>query len=149
DCEARELGFAEAREPMVVEARDLGDVAVREAVAEVPVTRPAPELAGKAVLVVGLARSGMAAARFLAARRAVVTANDRRAEAGLGAEPGGLGTLGARIVLGSHPAELFRAAALVVVSPGVPLALPVFAEAREAGAEVISEVELAARYLEG
>jgi UDP-N-acetylmuramoylalanine--D-glutamate ligase len=57
--------------------------------------------------------------------------------------------MGARVVLGSHPAELFRRAELVVVSPGVPLALPVFAEARAAGAEIVSEVELASRYLEG
>ena len=113
------------------------------------VTRPAPELAGKAVLVVGLARSGMAAARFLAARGAVVTANDARTDADLAAERAELTAMGVRVVTGSHPAELFRAAALVVVSPGVPLALPVFAEARAAGAEIVSEVELAARFLEG
>jgi UDP-N-acetylmuramoylalanine--D-glutamate ligase len=112
-------------------------------------TRPAPELAGKAVLVVGLARSGMAAARFLAARGAVVTANDLRADDALAPERAELEKLGARVVTGSHPAGIFRAAALIVVSPGVPLALPVFAEARASGAEVVSEVELAARYLEG
>lgn len=112
-------------------------------------TRPTPELAGKAALVVGLARSGMAAARFLAGHGAVVTANDQRGDAELAAERAELAALGAKVVLGSHPAELFRAASLVVVSPGVPLALPVFAQARAAGAEVISEVELGARYLEG
>ena len=137
------------REGAAFAARDMGDADAREGVEEDRLTRPAPELAGKAVLVVGLARSGMASARFLAARGAIVTANDQRPEAELGPERTELGSLGARVVLGSHPAELFRAASLVVVSPGVPLALPVFAEARAAGAEIVSEVELAARYLEG
>ena len=116
---------------------------------EVRMTRPAPELRGKSVLVIGLARSGMAAARFLSARGAVLTANDARTEADLGAERAELAGMGARVVLGSHPGELFRRADLVVVSPGVPLALPVFDEARAAGAEIVSEVELASRYLEG
>lgn len=114
-----------------------------------PMTRAATDLAGKAVLVVGLARSGMAAARFLAARGAVVTANDMRGNAELAAERAELEGLGAKVVTGGHPAGLFRGAAIVVVSPGVPLALPAFGEARAAGAEILSEVELAARYLEG
>jgi UDP-N-acetylmuramoylalanine--D-glutamate ligase len=112
-------------------------------------TRPAPELRGQRALVVGLARTGLAAAEFLAARGAVVTANDRRGEAELGAEKRALEQRGAAVVLGGHPEAIFRAADLVVVSPGVPLALPVFAAARAAGAEVVSEIELASRYLEG
>ena len=112
-------------------------------------TRRADALKGRRVLVVGLARSGMAAARFLAARGAIVTANDQRSADALGAERDALEALGARVVLGDHPAAIFRAAEMVVVSPGVPLALPVFAEARAAGAEIVAEIELAARYLEG
>jgi UDP-N-acetylmuramoylalanine--D-glutamate ligase len=112
-------------------------------------TRPATELKGRKVLVVGLARTGIAAAKFLAARGAVVTVNDARPEGELAREREALTALGAATVFGAHPAELFRSAELVVVSPGVPLALPVFAQARAAGAEILSEIELAARYLEG
>src|SRR5262249_19204176 len=53
------------------------------------------------------------------------------------------------VVARSHPPELFEKSDLIVVSPGVPLALEPFRRARAAGAEVISEVELAARFLRG
>ena len=49
-------------------------------------TRPADDLGGRRVLVVGLARSGMAAARFLTAHGARVTANDLRDDAALAPE---------------------------------------------------------------
>jgi hypothetical protein len=91
----------------------------------------------------------MAAARFLAARGAAVTANDARGEPDLAAERSTLESLGATVALGGHPEPLFRAADLVVVSPGVPLALAPFEAARRAGVEIVSEIELASRYLEG
>src|SRR5499426_1090086 len=56
---------------------------------------------------------------------------------------------GAEVVAGSHPPELFEKSGIIVVSPGVPLALEPFRRARAAGAQVISEVELAARFLRG
>ena len=112
-------------------------------------TRPADDLKGRRVLVVGLARSGMSAARFLLDRGAEVTVNDQRGAAELGGEARTLESLGAAVVLDGHPESIFRSAEMVVVSPGVPLALPVFAAARAGGAEILSEIELAARYLEG
>src|SRR5207249_3393294 len=67
----------------------------------------------------------------------------------LTAEKAEMEELGARVVVGGHPAEVFLEAEIVVVSPGVPLAFPGFEAARASGAEIVSEIELAARYLEG
>lgn len=103
---------------------------------------------GKKVLVVGMARSGIAAAQFLARLNARVTINDAKPEAELKEAPA-LREQGIDIVGGSHPRALFENSDLIVVSPGVPLALEVFAQARAAGVPVIAEVELAARFLRG
>jgi UDP-N-acetylmuramoylalanine--D-glutamate ligase len=101
------------------------------------------------VLVVGLAKSGAAAARFAASRGAHVTINDAKPLDRLGAEARALAASGIRVEAGGHPAELFRSADLDVVSPGVPANTPALDVARAAGAAVISEVELASRYLRG
>jgi UDP-N-acetylmuramoylalanine--D-glutamate ligase len=103
---------------------------------------------GQNILIVGLARSGAAAAEFLARRGAHVTANDSKPESELKEAPG-LRAKGIEIVAGSHPAELFENSDLIVASPGVPLALEPFRKARAAGVPVIGEVELAARFLRG
>lgn len=106
------------------------------------------ELVGRHFIVVGMARSGLAAARFLHSRGAKVTVNDARSEAELvEAEP--LRASGLSVVGGGHPRELFASADCIVVSPGVPLATPAFDWARQAGVEIIGEVELAARFLRG
>lgn len=109
---------------------------------------PMMEVAGKEILIVGAARSGAAAARFLRSRGARVTLNDAKPESGI-AGASELRALGVEIAAGGHPAELFEKAELIVVSPGVPLALEPFRRARAAGVEVIGEMELAARFLRG
>ena len=101
------------------------------------------------VLVVGLARSGVAAAAFLARRGAAVVAVDRKPEAELPPEALALRALGVRLELGPHRRETFLAASLVVVSPGVPWELPELAAARAAGVDVIAEIELGYRHLQG
>ena len=106
------------------------------------------QVEGKKILVVGLARSGVAAAEFLAARGAQVTVNDAKPEADL-PEAAGLRGKGIDVVAGAHPRALFETADLIVVSPGVPLALEVFAAARAAGVPIIGEPELAAAFLRG
>src|SRR5215475_7004458 len=106
------------------------------------------EVNGKNILVVGLARSGAAAAEFLLSRGARVVVNDAKPESEL-KEAYSLRAKGIEVVAGSHPPELFGKSDLIVVSPGVPLALEPFRRAREAGVEIISEVELAARFLRG
>ncbi len=98
---------------------------------------------------IGLARSGVAAAEFLVRHGAAVVATDRKLEAELPAEALALRSLGVRLELGPHRAETFTSASLVVVSPGVPWELPQLEAARRAGVPVIAEIELAYRHLQG
>lgn len=104
------------------------------------------ELKGKQVLVVGLARSGISAARFCASRGARVTVTDQAPAAKL---EGAVAKLGgcAALELGGHRPESFTGADLIVMSPGVP-ELPETTAARQAGVEVIAEIELAYRFLD-
>jgi UDP-N-acetylmuramoylalanine--D-glutamate ligase len=106
-------------------------------------------LEGMSVVVVGLARSGVAAAEFLARRGASVVATDLKGEGELPEEALSLRRLGVRLDLGGHRPETFAGASMVVVSPGVPWERPELAVAREAGAEVMAEIELAFRHLRG
>jgi UDP-N-acetylmuramoylalanine--D-glutamate ligase len=107
------------------------------------------ELAGKQVVVVGLARSGIAAAEFLVRRGARVVATDRRPAAELAAEAVTLGQRGVSLQLGGHDVRTFTGADLVVVSPGVPWDLPELRAAREAGVAVMAELELGSRHIRG
>ncbi len=106
-------------------------------------------LEGKNVLIVGLARSGIAAARYLQSHGARVTANDIKSEAQLGSATEGLRRLGVTLALGSHPVELFTGADLIVLSPGVPSELEALRAATHAGVAIISETELAASCMRG
>jgi len=107
------------------------------------------DLKGKKVLVVGIARSGVAAARLLASRGAMVIANDIKPESELGDATDELRTRGVMLSLGAHPEGLFVNAELIVLSPGVPADLAPLESARHAGVEIISEPELAGRFLRG
>jgi UDP-N-acetylmuramoylalanine--D-glutamate ligase len=107
------------------------------------------EIAGRKVLVIGAARSGIASARFLAQRGAIVALNDRKPVAEWPPEALDLKTEGVGHVEGEPPSWLLDQIDLVVVSPGVPTkAIPIrYADRR--GAEVIGEIELASRFLRG
>src|SRR5512143_1050349 len=107
------------------------------------------ELEGKPTVVVGLARSGIAAARFLARHGARVLATDRKPAGQLSEEAMSLERLGVDLELGHHPVQAFARAALVVVSPGVPWDMPELEAARRAGVPVMAEIELAYRNLVG
>ena len=102
---------------------------------------------GATVVVVGAARSGAAAARLLAARGARVVLTERRRE--IDESVRRLEDAGVELELGGHRAGTLARADLVVMSPGVPPALPVFDEARRRGVPLISELELAYRWLRG
>ncbi|HXB57806.1 MAG TPA: UDP-N-acetylmuramoyl-L-alanine--D-glutamate ligase [Vicinamibacteria bacterium] len=104
---------------------------------------------GKPIVVVGLARSGIAAAEFLARRGEAVVATDLREAGQLPAEAVRLAARGVRLELGGHHPETFAGAAQVVVSPGVPWEASALRTARAAGVPVIGEVELAFRHLQG
>jgi len=101
-------------------------------------------LAGRRVTVVGLAKSGLAAARLLHAAGAQVTAADAKPLEALGREAAALRDLGVRFVTGAAGAE----AELIVVSPGVPLDSPQLAPARARGVPIIGELELGWRAME-
>lgn len=102
------------------------------------------EVKGKEVLVFGLGISGIGAGSLLEKRGAQVVLYDGNANLDkeevkkkLGAESS------ARIIAGPFPEELLGELDLVVLSPGVPTDLPVIEKMREAGIEIIGEIELA------
>jgi UDP-N-acetylmuramoylalanine--D-glutamate ligase len=105
-------------------------------------------LEGKKVLVVGLGRTGEALCRFLLSRRARVTVSEKRGPEDLGNTVEFWTKRGVIVHTGSHQLSHFIESDLIVPSPGVPL-LPELEKARTAGVPVISEVELAFRFLKG
>ncbi len=105
------------------------------------------ELSRKKAMVVGLGDSGLAVVRFLTARGARVRVNDQRDAKTLGAAATEAEALGAELVLGGHSDGAFEDLDLIVVSPGVP-PLPQLDQAEERGVLVVSEVELAARFID-
>ena len=107
------------------------------------------EVVGKKVLVIGAGRSGVASARFLAARGAIVALNDAQPLEKWSAEALALKEQGVGCLSGEVPGWLLDQLELVVISPGVPVKSIPVRYAERAGAEVIGEVELASRYLKG
>jgi UDP-N-acetylmuramoylalanine--D-glutamate ligase len=106
-------------------------------------------VSGKKVLVMGAGRSGVASAKFLAARGATVALNDARPIEKWSADAVALKSEGVGCLPGELPGWLLDQLDLMVISPGVPTkAIPV-RYAERAGAEIIGEVELASRYLKG
>jgi UDP-N-acetylmuramoylalanine--D-glutamate ligase len=101
---------------------------------------------GKRVVVVGAARSGVAAAELLARRGARVILSDTHATVDGAAR---LAAAGVALELGGHTRETFASAELVVTSPGVPPELDVLDEPRRRGTEIIGELELASRWIQG
>jgi UDP-N-acetylmuramoylalanine--D-glutamate ligase len=105
------------------------------------------EIKGKKILIVGLGRAGLAAARFAVGRGAQVTITDAKPaemlERFMGELPEEVHT-----ELGGHREESFTEADLIVVSPGVP-PIDELRAAEAASVEVIDEAELAARYISG
>jgi len=102
----------------------------------------AAQLRGARVVVVGMARSGVAAAELLVEKGASVRAVDqntvdvpRLAELGIAIEP--------------QSEAAFAGADLIVLSPGVPADLAIFESARRLGVRLIGDLELASWFLEG
>ena len=107
------------------------------------------ELRGKHVLVIGLARTGIATARFCAEHGATVTASDAHAESELGAEVLSLREEGVKLELGGSSESSLLKQDLVIPSPGVPADAPLLQSARAKGITIWSEIELADRFLDG
>ena len=108
--------------------------------------RPAFSVTGLRVVVVGAARSGVAAAELLVRRGASVVLSDLRDRI---PDDARLLQAGVQLQLGRHARETFAAADLIVLSPGVPSNQPAIEHARRAGVPVMGELELASRWLRG
>jgi UDP-N-acetylmuramoylalanine--D-glutamate ligase len=105
------------------------------------------KFADQRVLVVGLGRSGLAAVELLAAQGARVLATDLKPLAELPEAAPVLARLGVEFRLQSP--DVFAAAEIIVISPGVPAGLEPLQQARRRGVPVIGEIELAGQFLQG
>jgi len=102
-------------------------------------------LPGTRALVVGAARSGVAAARLLKRHGLTVTICDRRPESEVGAAATALAADGVTCAWGRDDAGLVDGHEFLVWSPGIPIEHPVAVAARAAGRPVIGELELGYR----
>jgi len=105
------------------------------------------DFSGKKVLIVGLGRSGLSAARFLKRRRAVVTIADTATETQLGDAAAAANAMGMRLELGPHRNGTFMQTDLIIISPGVPHTLAPLEAARQNGVPIWGEFELASRFI--
>ena len=105
------------------------------------------ELNGKRVMVLGLARTGSAAARFLVARGAEVLVSDCRSDSELSREVAALAGLPLRYFLGGEDPAWLNGVDLLIPSPGIPPENPLLRDASRRGIEILSEIELAYRFL--
>ncbi|MGI6697340.1 MAG: UDP-N-acetylmuramoyl-L-alanine--D-glutamate ligase [Clostridia bacterium] len=103
------------------------------------------DIRDKKVLVIGLAVSGLQTVKVLHGLGAHVKANDLKSEVELKEAISAIKGPNVDFVLGGHPSELADWPDFAVISPGIPMDLPMVQRIRESGREVISEVELAYR----
>lgn len=105
------------------------------------------DVAGAKVTVLGLARSGVAASRLLQAAGARVTVADRKEERELTAVLDQIDRAAVQVTVGAQYESSLEGADLVVISPGVPYRLEALERVRRRGVKVISELELASRFV--
>ncbi len=99
-------------------------------------------LSGKRVVILGLARQGTALARFLAQAGAKVTVSDLRKKAALADPLAELADLPIRYALGRHPRNLLDGTDLLCLSGGVPLDIPIVAEARRRSIPLSNDAQI-------
>jgi UDP-N-acetylmuramoylalanine--D-glutamate ligase len=97
---------------------------------------------GKRVLILGAARQGQAAARWLARHGAVVTLNDRRSSEQMNAAREALSDTPVTWVLGGHPLEVLDGTDILCISGGVPLENPLVAEALRRGLPLTNDTQI-------
>lgn len=106
------------------------------------------DLKGKKVLVVGLGKTGEAVSHFLLSKGAIVKVSEKKSAQELRAKISFWKEKGITIETGEHRAQSFQEADLIVPSPGVP-PIASLQKAASNGVKVISEIELASRFLKG
>src|SRR5690606_34494166 len=105
--------------------------------------KPLEAYRGRKVAVLGLARSGAAAAKLFHGLGAEVTANDLKPR-GQCPEADELEAMGVTVICGGHPDDFPAADAdLLVKNPGIPYSAPPVARAAALGIEIVTEVEVA------
>jgi len=107
------------------------------------------DVSNKRVIVCGMARSGIAAARLLARRGAVVTISDMKPADAFGDTLDELRSLGCVFALGEGPQAHLADQDMMIISPGIPYVKDFVQEAVKMGVEVIGELELGARLMKG
>jgi UDP-N-acetylmuramoylalanine--D-glutamate ligase len=105
------------------------------------------DLNGKKFLLLGLARTGKACARFLASQGATISVSDVRPEAELKEEMADLNDLSLSYFLGGENLQALAGVDCVIPSPGVPAENPLLRGAVARGIAVLSEIEIAYRFL--
>lgn len=105
------------------------------------------DLKGKKVAIVGLARSGVAAAKLCAKLGAKVIVSDAASKESLAKKLDELGDLFDEVQTGRNTIDFLSKADMIIVSPGVPLAIDALKQARSQGIETIAEVEFASRFI--
>ncbi|MBU2228284.1 MAG: UDP-N-acetylmuramoyl-L-alanine--D-glutamate ligase [Proteobacteria bacterium] len=104
-------------------------------------------LKGQKVVIIGIGKTGRATARFLAGRGARITITDEKPAAAWGEAKVELEALPAEMTFAPYGPEVLAGADLVIPSPGVYPANPILAEALRREIPVLSEIELAWRFL--
>ncbi|MFZ5944150.1 MAG: UDP-N-acetylmuramoyl-L-alanine--D-glutamate ligase [Bacillota bacterium] len=104
------------------------------------------EAAGKKVLIMGAARSGIAASKFLANKGAKVTLTDIKEPSAMKQVEQEITSLGIQTLWGVQPEINQLLPDLIIVSPGIPINIRPLVEANIKGIPVIGEIELAYRY---
>jgi UDP-N-acetylmuramoylalanine--D-glutamate ligase len=105
------------------------------------------DLKGKKVLVVGMARTGIAAAKFLKEKGSLVTTTEVKPKEEMKEAVESLRGMNVSEEWGGHQTEAFLKQDLIVVSPGVDLNIEPVQKAIQHGVRVISEIELACRFI--
>src|SRR4030043_1324041 len=107
------------------------------------------DLNGRKVLVVGLARTGLATVAFLKAKGSIVSSTEMKPKEEMGDVVQGLEGMGlSQMEWGGHQSRTFLSQDLIVVSPGVDLKIDPIQKALKKGIQVIGEVELACRFIQ-
>jgi len=104
------------------------------------------EVVNKNILVIGAARSGIAVAEFLQRKGALVTLTDSKSREHFADSVLKLEFKGIELVLGKKPDVWSKRYNFAVVSPGVPLTIPLIAEIKQAGIPLVGELEVASWY---
>ena len=94
------------------------------------------------MVILGGARQGQAAARWLARHGAIVTVNDRRSAEEMSAARSALAGISVNWVLGSHPIEMLETTDVLCISGGIPLDNPLVVVAVQRGIPLTNDTQI-------